>query len=103
MALKTALKNLYEVIVILRPNVSDQDLEKNISLVETSIKNYGGSIVKVDEPVKKRFTHKIKAFKDGFYISVLFNSPPELPNTLKRTLSIADDVLRYIIVRKQGR
>ena len=102
MALKAPVKNLYETIIILKPNLGDEDIEKNISLLGTSIKNYGGSIVKIDDPVRRKFTHKIKGFKDGFYISVLFNSPPELPNTLKRTLAIADDVLRYIVVRKEA-
>ena len=77
MALKAPVKNLYETIIILKPNLGDEDIEKNISLLGTSIKNYGGSVVKVDDPVRRKFTHKIKGFKDGFYISVLFNSPSD--------------------------
>ena len=99
---KNLIKNLYEAIVIIKPNIGDDDLEKNIVQIESAIKNYGGSVVKIEEPVRRKFTHRIKGCKEGFYISVLFNSPPELPNTLKRTLSIADDVLRYIVVKKQS-
>lgn len=102
MAIKAPTKNLYEVVVILNPKVSEDDLENNISLVETAIKNYGGSVVRIDEPLRRKFPHKVKNCKDGYYVSVLFNSPPELPNTLKRTLAIADDVLRYIVVRKES-
>ena len=102
MAVKTQVKNSYELLVILKPGISNDDLEKNISQIENAIKNYGGSVVKIDEPVRKRFTHKIKAFKDGYYIPVLFNAPPEVPNVLKRSLSITDDVLRYIVVRKNS-
>lgn len=98
---KTLSKNLYEAVIILRPNLNEEELEQGIVQVENAIKNYGGHIIKNDEPVRKRFTHKIKNFKDGFYVSFVFNSPPELPNTLKRTLSISDEVLRYIIVRKE--
>ena len=99
---KAPVKNLYEVIVIVKSNIGDDGLEKNIMQLESSIKNYGGNVVKIEEPVRKKFTHKIKGTKEGFYVSVLFNSPPELPNTLKRTLSIADDVLRYIVLRKES-
>ena len=56
----------------------------------------------MEEPSRKRFTHKIKGFKEGYYVSVLFNSPPEAPNMLKRALSISDDVLRYAIVKKEN-
>lgn len=99
--LKAPVKNLYEAVIVIRPNISEDDLEKNISQVESAIKNYGGNIVKIDEPVRKRFTHKIKGFKEGYYVSILFTSQPELPSTLKRTLVIADDVLRHIIIRNE--
>lgn len=100
MTVTAQAKNLYEVIVVFKANINDDELEKNISQLDTAIKNYGGNIIKIDEPIRRTFTHKIKGQKDGYYVSVVFNSPPELPNVLKRTLSIADDVLRYIIVRK---
>ncbi len=99
---KAPVKNLYEVIVIVKSSVGDDGLEKNIMQLESAIKNYGGSVVKIEEPTRKKFTHKIKGSKEGYYVSVLFNSPPELPNTLKRTLSISDDVLRYIVIKKES-
>ena|SRR3989338_6885399 len=99
---KAPVKNLYEVIVIVKSSVGDDGLEKNIMQLEAAIKNYGGSVVKIEEPSRKKFTHKIKGSKEGYYVSVLFNSPPELPNTLKRTLSISDDVLRYIVIKKES-
>ena len=101
MAVKTAVKNSYEALVIFRPNISEKDLTESVKQIETAIKNYGGTISRVDEPVRKRFTHKIKTFKDGYYISILFDSPPEAPNTLKRTLSVSDDVLRYMLAKKE--
>ena len=101
--LKTQVKNLYDLLVIIKPNINDDDLDKNISQIESAIKNYGGSIVKIEEPSRKRFAHKIKGFKEGYYVSILFNSPPEAPNTLKRTLSISDDVIRHAIVKKENK
>lgn len=99
---KTAVKNLYDLLVVLKANLSDDELEKEITQIESSIKNYGGTIVKTDDPVRRRLTHKMAGNTEGTYVAILFNSPPELPNTLKRTLSIADNVLRYIIVRKEN-
>ena len=102
MAVKSLVKNLYEVVVILKPNLGDEDLDKNISSLENAIKNYGGSVVKVDDPLKKKLMHKIQGVRDGLYVSCLFNSSPELPNLLKRSLSISDDVLRYMIVKREN-
>ena len=101
--LKTPVKNLYEVLAVIKPNINDDDLDKGISQIESAIKSYGGSIVRIDEPLRKRFTHRIKGFKEGYYISMLFNSPSAVPNTLKRTLSISADVIRYVIIKKENK
>ena len=101
MAVKTVVKNLYELLIVVKPSVGEDGLENTISTIESAIKNYGGNVVKIDEPLRRRFAHKIKGFKDGYYVSLLFNSPLELPNTLKRTLSINDEVLRYILVKQE--
>ena len=100
--LKTQVKSLYEVLVILKSDLSDDDIDKNISQIESSIKNFGGSIVRIDEPLRRRLTHKIKGYKEGYNVSIIFNSPSELPSTLKRSLSIADDVLRYILIKRES-
>ena len=102
MVVKQTAKNLYEVLIVFKSNLSEEELGKNISQIESTIKNFGGSIVKVDEPMRRKFTHKMSGEKDGYYVSILFNSPPEAPNNLKRALSIADDILRYIVVRKES-
>ena len=101
--LKTPVKNLYDLLVVIKPNINDDDVDKNIDQIESSIKNYGGTIVKTEDPSRKRFTHKIKGFKEGYYVSILFNSPSEAPNMLKRTLSISDDVIRHVIVKKENK
>ena len=101
MTIKAPVKNLYEVLIVLKANISDEALEKNVTQVTSAIKNYGGSVIKIDEPVYRKFTHRIKNLKEGFYVSILFSSPTEAPNTLKRTLAISDEILRYIVVRKE--
>ena len=100
--IKAPVKNSYDGMIIVEPNLSDADLEKCVSQIESAVKNYGGTILKSDKPYRTKFMHKIKTFKDGFYFNMSFNGPPELPNTLKRTLAITDEVLRYQIVRKEN-
>jgi len=102
MPVQTTQKNLYEANIVIRPNVGDDNLKGVVSKIESAIKNFGGDIVRIDEPFTRRFTHKMKGFKDGYYVCFLFNSNPDLPNTLKRTLAISDDVLRYMIVKKEN-
>ncbi len=102
MAIKAPTKNSYELLIVIKPNLSDEDVEKNISQTESAIKSYGGTIVRIEDPLRRKFTHKMKGFKEGIYVSILFNSPPEAPNTLKRTLTIADDILRFVLIRREN-
>lgn len=101
--MKAAVKNLYEAMIVIKPNLNEDGLDKCVEQIQSSIKNYGGSIVQIDEPSKKRLTHKIKGFKEGNYLLVVFSSPSEVPNLLKRSLSISDDVVRHIIVKKENK
>lgn len=97
----TAIKNTYELFFTLKPTLGEDELEKNIVQIENSIKNYGGEIIRSDQPMRSRFAHKMKGFRDGYYVSLIFNSNGEVPNLLKRALSISDAVLRHIIVVKK--
>ena len=62
---KTQTKNIYELLIILRPTLSEDDLEKNIQQIESAIKNYGGTNTKTDRPYRNKLMHKIKEYKDG--------------------------------------
>ena len=101
MTVKTIQKNKYELTLILKPDLSEDALKKVLSQVESSVKNFGGEILSVAEPQLKRFTHKIKNVKDGFYVTILFNSPPDLPNTLKKSLLVIDEILRFVLIGKE--
>ncbi len=98
---KTLVKKIYEATIVLKSNVGEDDLERIISQVEATIKNNGGTIVRTEDPNRRRFSHKINGIKEGYYISLVFNSSSELPNILKRNLAVSDDILRYMIIRKE--
>ena len=101
MAVKSQQKNLYELTLILSPSLNENDLKKQINQIESAIKSFGGDILSVSEPFLRRFTHKIKTNSDGYYMTIQFNSLPELPNTLKKSLSIMDQLLRYVLISKE--
>lgn len=101
MTIKIVQKNKYELTLILKPDLSEDALNKVLAQVESSIKSFGGEVVTTTEPQLKRFTHKIKNVRDGFYITMLFNSAPDLPNTLKKSLSIVDEILRFVLIGKE--
>ena len=102
MPVKVQQKNLYEATVIIKPDLSNDDLNKVVDQIQATIKSFGGDILNVIEPSLKKFTHRIKTVRDGYYVTFIFNSPPELPTTLKKSLLIMDEVLRHMVLRKES-
>ena len=100
-AVKKEQKSLYEATVLLAPTLNEKGLEKVVEQIEDSIKNFGGDIVNAEQPSHKKLTFKIKGHKDSFLYSVLFKSKPDLPNAIRRSLAINDDILRSMIVKKE--
>jgi len=102
MAVKVAQKSSYELTFITKPSLREDDLRQIIEQIENSIKNFGGTINELNEPNLRKLAHKIKGFHEGNYVSIQFNSPPEVPNTINKSLSINDNVLRLMILRKEN-
>jgi len=53
----------------------------------------------VDEWGKRRMAYAIDDMQEGYYVLTQFNAPSELPKELERNYRIADEVIRYIVIR----
>ena len=50
---------------------------------------------------KKRLAYEIKKFKEGTYMLFNFESNPDSIKELERVYRITDDVIKFIVVRKE--
>jgi small subunit ribosomal protein S6 len=89
----------YEVMTIHRPDMAEDDVERNVSALETHLAESGGSVTKRDMWGKRRFAYEIDHLNEGYYSVVTFQAGPETVASLDRALSLADEVVRHKIVR----
>ena len=91
--------NKYESVIIINPSV---DAEKIKTLVErfTDLINNAGKVEKVDELGKKKLAYEIDKNKEGFYVVFEFDANPSLIAELERNYRIADEVIKFITVKK---
>jgi small subunit ribosomal protein S6 len=90
----------YEVLYIVRPDVEQETLQAVVEKFNAIISN-GGEIIKSEIMGKRRLAYEIKKFRDGIYVVVNFNAPPEVVKELDRVLRITDEVIRHLIVRDE--
>ena len=92
--------NKYESIIIVNPNVDEAGL-KAIEEKFTGLINENGKVESVENMGKKRLAYEIKKFKEGTYMLFNFESNPDSIKELERVYRITDDVIKFIVVRKE--
>lgn len=84
---------------IIKPNFEDDKYAELIEKYNALIQNNGGEIISTEPWGKKRLSYEIEKLREGYYVLTRFNAGPELPQELERNFKIADEIMRYLIVK----
>jgi len=90
----------YEAMVILNPNLAEDDLAAAAQRIAEQIAARGGQVEKVDTWGRRRMFYPIKHLRDGQYVVYTFRSEPQALRELETSWRIADEVLRHLVVRR---
>lgn len=93
--------NKYETIIIINPNVEEDGIKKIIQKFSDLI-NENGKVESVEEMGKKRLAYLIKKQKEGSYVLINFEAEPKFITELERVYGITDEVLKFIVVKKEN-
>ena len=91
--------NKYESVVIINPGVEENGMKDLIQKFSNLI-NSDGKVENVNELGKKRLAYEIAKQKEGYYIVIDFEANPSLIAELERIYRITDNVMKFIVVRK---
>lgn len=90
----------YELMVVLRADLSDEDRSALFDQVAKWIDNGEGEIASIDHWGRRRLAYEIDGQRDGYYAVYDLNLPPSAPADLERNLLIHEDVLRHLLTRR---
>lgn len=90
----------YELMLILRPNLEDEARDAALEKTRGLITAEGGTVDSEDSWGKRRLAHEIDHTEEGDYYVVMFHAPAATVAELDRVLHITDQVLRFMIVRR---
>ena len=94
--------NKYELAVVVSAKIEDEDRAATIEKVKEYITRFGGTITNVDEWGKKRLAYEIQKMREGYYYFIQFEADADCPAEIERHVRIMDNVLRYLVVRKDA-
>ena len=89
----------YEALYIVKPNYDEEQYAQFVEKYNALIQNNGGEIIKVEPWGKRRLAYEIDKLREGYYVLVRFNAEAEVPAELERNFKIADEIMRYLVVR----
>ena len=89
----------YELIYIVRPEVTEEELPNILNKMSESIGKLGGKVVEVTQWGKKRLTFPIKKCIEGNYILTRMELGPASAKELESTFRFPDEILRHLLVK----
>lgn len=92
----------YELVVLFHPDL-EMNLDPALDKVKNLIEANHGKIVKEEAEGKKRIAYAINGQEFAVYHYYELQLPAEAPAKISSVLNITDEVLRYLLVRKDER
>lgn len=87
----------YELVYVIRPDLTEQDLGTVRLEVKNNIAALSGTVEKEDNWGRRQLAFEIKDFTEGVYSLLYINLPPEGPGKLKEQLKIDERIIRYML------
>ena len=91
----------YELTFVVNAKIEDDERASVVYKCKALIERFGGTITNVDEWGKRRLAYEIQKMKEGFYYIVQFDAPTTAPAEIESRIRIMDNVMRYLVVKRE--
>lgn len=93
------MNRTYELMFIVRPDMTDEDLDKLISTLQSVVPASGGTVQKVEKMGKRRLAYTVRRFHDGIYVLMVVEGGGAAIHELERRLRVTEQVIKFLTVR----
>jgi small subunit ribosomal protein S6 len=90
----------YELVYIIQPELDEEAIKALDERVADAVKRNGGTIVSSEEWGQRQLAYEIKKHTEGFYLLHNIEMPSDATDDVERVLRISENVLRYLLIRK---
>jgi small subunit ribosomal protein S6 len=93
------MNRTYELMFIVRPDMTDEDLDKLISTLQASMPASGGNVKHVEKMGKRRLAYTVRRFHEGIYVLLVVEGGGAVIHELERRLRVTEPVIKFLTVR----
>ena len=93
------MKN-YEGVFIINPDLAPDASKGVVTQVQELISKVGGRVDGLQDWGRKRLAYKIGKKQEGSYVLLNFQMDPKETRRFEQTLRLNDQVLRFLLIRK---
>lgn len=90
----------YEIMVIVDPEADDERVGAVSDRITEVLSAGGGEVANVDKWGRRKFAFEMEGKTEGIYLVLTFKAETEAVTELERVLSLADEVMRFKVVRR---
>jgi small subunit ribosomal protein S6 len=92
----------YELVTVISPEVDGERLPEIIEQVGKFITDEGGMVESTEQWGIRKLAYPIKKFMEANYVLTRFKLEPNLTKKLGAELRASEEILRHLIVTREG-
>ena len=91
----------YELVIVVDPEADEERVGGVVDRVKQLVSGAGGGVTDEDAWGRRKLAYPIGKFSEGQYYRAKLQMEPELTAELERSLNLAEDVIRHMLVIPQ--
>lgn len=95
------MSTVYETLYILRPDLTDEQVELAIAKYQNILKEQGADNIEIQNRGKRRLAYEINRHRDGIYVQVNYTGPGKVIAPLERAMRLSEEVIRYLTTKHE--
>ncbi|MCJ7655861.1 MAG: 30S ribosomal protein S6 [Dehalococcoidia bacterium] len=89
----------YELVLIISPEVVDEEMPDFITKLSELVNKVGGSVDEVNQWGRRKLAYPIKRSMEGNYVLTKVKMKPALTKELEANLRLSGKILRHLLIK----
>ena len=97
------MSNSYEMMYILRPDLSEDNVGEAVSRYQNYLTENGAENLEVQIKGKRRLAYAVGKYLDGIYVQMNYQADGSQNAPLERMMRLSEDTIRYLTIKRKKR